>query len=384
MIIQVDKTGTIENFEFLLDKMSRNHKTEGLLILGCDENGFTPDAIDGLLKKVTVPLIGGIFPGIIHDSEHLTRGTIIAGLSTAPVVHLIPNISDTALDFDEVVETLMSETGNDINRLAKNARTMFVFVDGYSQRISSLIEVLYNIFGLSINYIGGGAGSINPSALDMSNTPCLFTNNGLKKDSALLALSDIESGIGAGHGWHKLSGPYKVTETNGNVIKSLDWRPAFEVYKEIIEKHSGVTITDENFFDVAKSFPFGINRMGSEIIVRDPFTVDGEFLIVATEIPQESFVDILTGNPDSIVNAAKESYGMALETFQGGQERTILLIDCISRALFLGNDFAREIEAVRQENAPLIGCLSLGEIANGGESYMELYNKTCIVGILGE
>jgi len=384
MIIQVDKTGTIKNLEFLLDKMSRNHKTEGLLILACDENGFTPDAIDGLLKKVTVPLIGGIFPGIIHDSEHLTRGTIIAGLSTAPVVHLIPNISDTALDFDEVVETLMLETGDVDDRLSENARTMFVLVDGYSQRISSLIEALYNIYGLRLNYIGGGAGSINPSALDMSRTPCLFTNNGLKKDSALLALVDIESGIGAGHGWHKLSGPYKVTETNGNVIKSLDWKPAFEVYREIIKKHSGETITNENFFDVAKSFPFGISRIGSEIIVRDPFTVEGEFVIVATEIPQESFVDILTGNPDSIVNSAKKSYSMALEAFQGGQERTILLIDCISRALFLGNDFTREIEAVRQENSPLIGCLSLGEIANSGENYMELYNKTCVVGILGE
>jgi hypothetical protein len=376
MIIHVDPTGTTEGFQSLLDEMSSNKNVKGLLILSCDENGFTPNAIDDALKRVAVPLFGGIFPAIIHGREKLNRGTIIAGLSRKPDVYTVPNLSDINLDYDEAIENLIPETDN--------AKTMFVFVDGYSQRISSLIDSLYNNFGLRYNYIGGGAGSINPSALDMSKTPCLFTNNGLIKDSALLALVDIESGVGAGHGFHKISGPYKVTESSGNVIKSLDWRPAFEVYKEIIKEHSGDTITHENFFDIAKRYPFGISRMGSEIIVRDPFTVEGESLIVATEIPQESFVDILTGNPDSIVSAAKKSYTAAMGAFHGGQKRTVLLIDCISRALFLENDFVREIEAVCQENVPLIGALSLGEIANSGKDYMELYNKTCVVGILAD
>ncbi|NOR26157.1 MAG: hypothetical protein GQ542_17575 [Desulforhopalus sp.] len=37
------------------------------------------------------------------------------------------------------------------------ARTLFVLVDGYATRISSLIEALFNIFGLELNFIGGGA-----------------------------------------------------------------------------------------------------------------------------------------------------------------------------------------------------------------------------------
>ncbi|MCP4750721.1 MAG: histidine kinase [Proteobacteria bacterium] len=349
---------------------------KGLLILACDENRFTPDAVDGVLKKVSVPLFGGVFPAIIHGSEKLTRGTIVAGLSRKPEVHLVPNISDAALDFDGVIDTLVPET--------ENAGTMFVFVDGYSQRICSLIESLYSVFGLGLNYIGGGAGSIDPSALEMSTTPCLFTNDGLIEDGALLALVDTESGVGVRHGWHKISGPYKVTESSGNVIKSLDWRPAFEVYKEIIKGYSGDIITPENFFDIAKRFPFGISRLGSEIIVRDPFTVEGEFLIVATEIPQESFVDVLSGDLDSLVDAAKNSFTGAMDSYQGGPEKTAFLIDCISRVLFLGEDFSREIAAVRQENTPLIGALTLGEIANSGKDYMELYNKTCVVGILGD
>ncbi|MCP3907974.1 MAG: histidine kinase, partial [Oceanicoccus sp.] len=197
--------------------MAGNVNVKGLLILACDENGFTPQTTDNALKAVPVPLFGGIFPAVIHGQEKLQRGTIVAGLAVKPDVYTVPNLSDIALDYDEVIENLIPETGV--------AKTMFVFVDGYSQRISSLIESLYTVMGLQCNYIGGGAGSINPSALDMSNTPCLFTNEGLVKDSALLALVDIESGVGVGHGWHKISGSYKVTESNGNAIKSLDWRP---------------------------------------------------------------------------------------------------------------------------------------------------------------
>ena len=376
MFIRIDPTGTTEGFRTLLDEMESNASVEGLLILACDGNGFTSDTIDDALKSVSVPLFGGIFPAIIHGLEKLDVGTIVAGLTKKPDVHTIPDLSDTRLDYEEVVEKIIPESGT--------KQTMLVFVDGYSQRINSLLESLYTVFGLQYHYIGGGTGSINPSVLDMTNTPCLFTNTGLIKDSAVLALMDIESGVGASHGWHKICGPYKVTESKGNAIITLDWKPAFDVYKQIIKEHSGGTITHENFFGIAKRFPFGISRLGSEIIVRDPFTVDGESLIVATEIPQESFVDVLTGDLDSLVNAAKESYAQAMDSYHGGEKRIVLLMDCISRVLFLEDNFIQEVRAVCNERDPLIGALSLGEIANSGKDYMELYNKTCVVGILGD
>ncbi len=376
MIIEVDKTGTIESFLSILEKMSSNENIHGLLILACDANGFTPDNVDNRIKSIPIPLFGGIFPAIIYEGEKLDRGTIIVGLSKTPTVYNLPHLSDSTLDFDESIEKLIPST--------ENAKTMFVFVDGYSQRVNALIDNLYNIFGMEISYIGGGAGSINPEALDMRNSPCLFSNEGLLKDAALLTLVDIDVGIGVEHGWHKISGPYKVTESNDSVINSLDQRPAFTVYKEFIKQYSGETITPENFFEIAKYYPFGISRLDSEVIVRDPFTVEDENIVVATPIPQESFIDILTGDPDSLVSAAKKSFTTALDTYHGGEEKMIFVVDCISRGLFLGDDFNRELDAINTENMPLIGVLSLGEIANSGKDYMELYNKTCVVGILSD
>ncbi len=61
MIIRVDKTDTIEGFNALVNEMEGDSNVRGLLILACDGNGSTPDAIDDTLKKVSVPLFGGVF-----------------------------------------------------------------------------------------------------------------------------------------------------------------------------------------------------------------------------------------------------------------------------------------------------------------------------------
>ena len=378
MIIKVDKTGSVEGFQSMLNEVTKDEKVKGLLVLACDENGFTPNSVDSILQEIALPLFGGIFPQIIHGTEKLLKGTIVAGLSKEINVNLVPHLSDMTVDYDDVIDDLIPQIGD--------AKTMFVLVDGYSQRISSLIDSLFNIFGLELNYIGGGAGSINPSKLNMTQTPCLFTNKGLAKDSAILTMMDIQSGIGVSHGWNnKLSGPYKVTESDGNAIKSLDWKPAFEVYKDVVEKHSGKTFTEDNFFEIAKGYPLGIVKLESEKIIRDPFTVDeNNCLIVAAEVIQESFVDILTGDLDSLVGAASKAYSDSIEAFAGGEERSIMFMDCISRVLFLGDNFSKEIDAVRIDGTPLIGALSLGEIANSGRDYLEWYNKTCVVGILGD
>ena len=74
----------------------------------------------------------------------------------------------------------------------------------------------------------------------------------------------------------------------------------------------------------------------------------------------------------------------AMADYRGGMDKTILAIDCISRVLFLGDYFFREIRAISRGDIPMIGALTLGEIANSGSDFMQIYNKTCVVGILGD
>jgi hypothetical protein len=372
MHIHVDKTGTITGFQDTLQTALADNTVKGLLILACDANGFTPENIDETLQAISVPVMGGVFPELINGQEKLTKGVIIAGLTTAPHVQTIPGLSDENVDFDDLIDEKFPEIGS--------AKTIFVLVDGLSTRIAALIDSLFNIFGLELNYVGGGAGS-----LSFVQKPCIFTNEGLIQDSAQLALAEIESGIGVSHGWQTISGPFKVTEVKRNIIHSLDWKPAFDVYRPVVEEASGQTFTGDNFFDIAKGYPFGINKIGAEKIVRDPISVTEEGALVCVgEVPEGTVVDILAGDKDSLISAAGSAMQQGKASFKGESGgQFALFIDCISRVLFLEDDFKMELAAVHDDNLPLIGALTLGEIANSGDDYLEFYNKTAVIAVLG-
>lgn len=361
---------SIEALQQQLLLFEQDSEIKGIILLACDENNYIPKKLNPVLTSLRKPIFGGVFPGvIIKDKKHET-GFIIAGFNSTPEVNIIENISSTSTILDD-----------EVLKLAENymeSKTLFVFIDGFAERISAFIESIFTIFGLEFNYIGGGAGS-----LSLKQKPCIFTNKGIKQDCALIAGIDLDSGIGVKHGWKSISGPYKVTSAEKTVIKELDFKPAFEVYKQAVEKHSGAVFKDDNFFDIAKAYPFGINKVDAEKVVRDPlFLGENNSLICVGEVETGSFVDILTGDKNSLIQAAGQAVKVALENKQNPVENFIFFVDCISRVLFLEDDFEKELDVVVKPNIeiPVFGVLSIGEIANNGQDYLEFYNKTSVIG----
>lgn len=373
MVIQRDKTRTLESFKDVIAKTLDNRGVKSLFILCCDANGFTPEAVDPVLEKIPVPVFGGIFPALIYGTERMETGTIVLGLSREARTTVIKGLSDSETDYINMLDEQIPEAGD--------VKTMFVFVDGFAKRIGAFISSLFNVFGLENNYIGGGAGS-----LSMRQKPCLFSNRGLLRDCAVLALLDIPSGVGVSHGWESVSGPFRVTKSEQNRVIKLDWRPAFEVYKEVVEEHAHEVIDKKNFFDIAKAFPFGITKLGAERVVRDPFMVGADnSLVCVGEVPQGAFVDILRGDETSLIEAAAKACLLSKEAFAHPVENTLsIFMDCISRVLFLEERFSEELNSVyrQNENQPLIGACTIGEIANSGNDYLEFYNKTSVVALL--
>ncbi len=153
--------------------------TQSILILACDNNNFTPEKIDSILKQIPMPIFGGIFPCILHEKEKLDLGTIVIGLPRPAIVSPIFGLSDNQSDFITQID--------EINSTVESTDTIFIFVDGFANRINAFINSIFTVFGLENNYIGGGAGS-----LSMVSKPCLFTNEGLLMDCAILAFSNRE------------------------------------------------------------------------------------------------------------------------------------------------------------------------------------------------
>jgi len=153
-----------------------------------------------------------------------------------------------------------------------------------------------------------------------------------------------------------------------------------------VEAHSGKTFTADNFFSIAKGYPFGINKLGGEVVVRDPLTTDGrKGLICVGEVPTGSFVHLLNGTPDTLIAAALKARQLAEETCckSESEKAPVLFIDCISRVLFLEEQITEEL-AVVAGKGELFGAMTLGEIANNGRDYLEFYNKTSVVALLND
>ncbi len=370
MKISFDPDGSIHDFERIISEATQYSSVKALIILSCDDNGFSSKNIDPLIQNVSVPLIGGVFPAIFYNGKVYERGTLVAGLSSTLKIQVLQDIESSMSAFIETID--------DELLLADHVRTMFVLVDGLSFNINNLIDALFNVFGIELNYLGGGAGS-----LSFERKPCLFTNRGLVMNGAILATTDKFCGIGVGHGLESVSGPHRITETQDNKILSLDWEPAFQYFKNISAPFLNEE-EDDNFPLVSKYFSLGINRLEDEKIVREAASTDENgSLIFSMSMQENSLVDILKSNPDSMIKAAKKAKDDAQESSKSNAKKINIVFDCCCRRMFLEERFREEIDAINDQNTPMIGALTIGgEIANSGKNFLEYYNRTCVIGLL--
>jgi hypothetical protein len=143
----------------------------------------------------------------------------------------------------------------------------------------------------------------------MEKRPCLFTDDGLLQNSALLAAVDRPCGVGVGHGLESVAGPYGVTEVRDNGVISIDWQPAPERFLELISPHLGEG-EDDSFPLVSRHFSLGLNRYGAEKVVREAAMVgDAGSLVFGTTMRAGELVDILKSEPDALIRGAVEARG---------------------------------------------------------------------------
>jgi len=350
-------------------ELETDENVKSILVLCGDGLKINKAEIDPVLRGLKKTVLGGIFPEIIYQTNRYSEGILLVGFKTE--IHTII-IEDFEKSFNDTIKEL--KNWNNINPQNKS---IFMFIDALVPFKNKVIDELYNAYGTFPNYLGAGTGS-----LEFKPFPNIFSNKGLLESACILGISDSKASIGVSHGWESISEPLKVTASDGNVLQSINWKPALEVYQEVIESHSSQKVDFEDFLATTKSYPFGINKLDSEMVVRDPFMHKDKCIYTLDNIPEGSFVHILYGNIDSLLQGAKKARQQA-ETARGeyADQSETFVIDCISRVLFMKETFAKEIATLNPDKNGF-GVLSLGEIANNGDSYLEIFNKTAVVALL--
>jgi len=344
-----------------------------MVLVGEHEHGDL-EQIASELRGLGIDFFGGLFPALIDEDRKHDGGALLIKLPAASAPILVTGLDKGSPHLPEVGSTAASIEG---------PTSAVVFVDGLTSSIARLLSELYGQVGNSINFVGGGAGS-----LSLRQEPCVFTRAGVFQDAAVITFLSQRSRVGVRHGWEHLAGPVIATRTSGNVIHELNWRSALDVYREAIEPHTGLTLTKENLFLASNAFPFGIFREGSEDVVRDPVALEDDgSLVCVGEVPENVVLHVLTGDAHSLIEAAGQA---ANDCCRAPLERPTLafIVDCVSRTIFLEGEFDAELAAVREPlqklapEMPMFGVLSLGEISSHGEGVLEFFNKTIVASVL--
>ncbi len=411
MKISVDRHGTFSDIEAQIIKLAdQGYKNimvfhaEGGIDAEFHYKELSDKALD-LAAQHDVQIFGGIFPGIFDNGRVMSRGSILAGILSDVHVITLENLSDPALfgQIDKELEPIATP-------LKKGEyQTLFVFGDGFGECNHQLINALNHITGqFQINVMGGLTGR----DLIKSSHYTIFTPDKIIQNGAVLAFTQLASGIGVNHGWQPLmESALEITGINGCFVEEINGAPAFDFYMHIITSFDKQidTIKDEvmkdagKFFNhVAVKYPLGLIRKTGETVTyidRTPVSVGADkSLQFSSEIPVGTQACILHLKGDTaqhqchgLSQAVKNAFMTAQKNFPSGIDTSrVIIMDCFGRKQtveFMGKDYNRvefkEI-ALDQEQTPHspIGPLTFGEISSMTGNYVELHNKTAVVGII--
>lgn len=373
-LVWVSEQGTDQ---CLLDALSQviANGARSLMILACSGNNHSAKALRNPLRSCPVPVCGGIFPSVFFSQTKLDIGFIIVGFPFVISIACYQLSNESSVDINSPVRL----DGD----LVRHSRDLVVFIDAMANLTETFIDNLYETVGGGIDVIGGGSG-----AIDFKQRPCIFSRQGLLVDVALVVQMPIPIHCAVEHGWEILSGPYLVTEAEGTRIQTLNYLPALEVYKAAIEEMTSHRFSKNKFFQTSQNFPLGILGINDDILVRDPIQVINTDLVCVGSVPVNAMVYILKGDRATVINAAQQA-GEELRAMTPSEcEDSLglsLVFDCVSRVLYLGEEFPLEMEAIEHgvgAGRMIVGALSIGEIANTSHGTIDLLNKSIVIGNL--
>ncbi|WP_435415298.1 FIST signal transduction protein [Polaribacter aestuariivivens] len=185
-------------------------------------------------------------------------------------------------------------------------------------------------------------------------------------------------------GWTPFGPERKVTKAKDNVLFELDNKPALDLYKTYLGDKS------KELPGAALLYPLKVkSNIEKQSIVRTILNINEaeNSMILAGDIKENSLVQLMMTNVDSIVDAAQYAAEKATELRQKKPELAIL-VSCIGRKLVLDQRVEEEVEEVIEvvgSTTTVCGLYSYGEIAPfHGENNCQLHNQTMTITLISE
>jgi methyl-accepting chemotaxis protein len=191
-------------------------------------------------------------------------------------------------------------------------------------------------------------------------------------------------GIGVEHGLKPVTEKRTVTKASGPLIEEIDGKPAFQMFEDYIREH-GLKVPPDKRVEFVIRNELGVFFFDDICKVRAIHQIRDDGALVSTgEIPVGSSICIVTGETEALVAAARRAAQDARQGLKGGRAACVFVFSCFCRTLILGNDFKREVDAIRDvfPETPISGFVTYGEIARFSGRLDGYHNTTVVVAAL--
>ncbi len=344
------------------------------LVSEADREAAVP-ALQAACARLDLPLCGAVFPALLTQDGFRRQGGLLLRLDQMPPAGLYAPLGPSHPEGPTTVERLAAELAERLDQPGEQA--LFLVFDALVVNIASILDELYLRLADRVRYMGVNAGSESFRPI-----PCLFDNTRLVQDGVLAVLLPDHPGGVVEHGFRAPERLISATSTEGNRIITIDWEPAFDVYREVVRSEYGVSIDADSFYRYAVHFPFGIVRARGEIVVRIPVALEADgSLFCVGEVPPNAVLTLLRAeelDPARTVAALdaglRENHGRLKDT-------ELLVFYCAGRRLHLGERARGELALLQERTgaARLAGALSLGEIGHSLQWGCPLFHNAALV-----
>ena len=262
-----------------------------------------------------------------------------------------------------------------------------IFSDGIIENGSDLLKGIKDVLGLSFPIMGASSGD----NFCFRKTYQYFDET-LLTDSVVGMIFSGENnfGIGLRHGWKPLGRPHTITDVKGNLIQTIENKPAVSIYEEYFGKSRQEI--EKTLIETSIYYPLGLYVPGeTEYLLRNVLRIDENGgLLCQGDATAGSEVRLMMGTKDWALEAASQASQEAKEALKGQAAKGLLVFESVSRNKLLGRLTEKELSRIKTDagHCPLLGLCTYGEQAplKSLEHYGETYfhNETLAILAFGE
>ncbi len=378
----------------------------------------TQDAVEEILEQCaaqlggTAPNAGLLFCGTDYDHQAVLDGIrarypglALIGCTTDGEMSSAGGFSEDAItltlfctDTIQIAAGFGTAAGAQPKQAVANATEMararleappslaLVLPDGLTSSAYAVLDSFGELLGDDVPVVGGMSADRVVGTKESYATYQFYGDRVLSDAvTALFFAGPVAYSLGVESGWKPIGKRMIVTGAQGNVLQSLDGRPAFELYLHYLGDVMKENISGIGSYPLAIYEP-GLNRYYLRVAkAADPETGAITFL---GEIPEGAEVQITQAIRDEVMGGVTQSVRSALEKYPGSDPGMAMMFSCTGRKIALGTKARDEVGTVRlglSPDLPMTGFYTFGEIGPvSGHTRARYHNTTFVTLLLGE